>query len=225
MTTLHQYRRMRRGRRRAPSNHRPFILALVVPVALVLVAVGAGFAAGATNYYHDVTSGVLPAPEAVDARGGGAKIYDRNGTLLYEYLDENYGYHTSVPLGQISPLIQNATIAAEDASFYSNPGINVKGSTRAAIENLKPGDEFLQGTGGSSITQQLVKQLYFTPQERQERSLSRKMREAVARTRDDAGLFEAADPRVVPERDALRRTATPASRRRRRGTSASTRRT
>jgi membrane peptidoglycan carboxypeptidase len=170
---------MRRARRRTPASGKPFIIALFVPIALVLVAVGAGFAAGATNYYQDITSGVPPPQQAIDTRGGGAKIYDRNGTLLYEYLDPNYGYHTTVALDQISPLIQNATVAAEDASFYSNPGINVKGLTRAAIENLKPGPGFMQGSGGSSITQQLVKQIYETPSERTQRSISRKAREAV----------------------------------------------
>ncbi|HEY7802372.1 MAG TPA: transglycosylase domain-containing protein [Dehalococcoidia bacterium] len=179
MTHAHRYRRLRRGRSIAPSNSKPLFVALIVPLLLVMVAVGSGLAAGAVSYYHSVTAGMLTPQQAIDARGGGAKIYDRNGTLLYQYLDPNYGYETTVPLDQISPLIQQATVAAEDASFYSNPGINVKGLTRAAIENLKPGNAFLQGTGGSSITQQLVKQLYFTPQERTQRSLSRKLKEGV----------------------------------------------
>ena len=161
---------------------------MIVPLLLVILAVGSGLAAGAVSYYHGVTAGMLTPQQAIDARGGGASIYDRNGTLLYQYLDPNYGYQTTVPLDQISPLIQQATVAAEDASFYSNPGINVKGLTRAAIENLKPGNAFLQGTGGSSITQQLVKQLYFTPQERTQRSLSRKLREAVLALKLTAGL-------------------------------------
>src|SRR6185295_18782127 len=83
-----------------------------------------------------------------------------------------------VTLDQISPILQQATISAEDASFYDNPGLNVRGLVRAAFENIKPGDTFLQGSGGSSITQQLVKQIYFSPKERQERSIGRKFREA-----------------------------------------------
>src|SRR5438105_2221429 len=113
------------------------------------------------------------------ARGGGARIYDRHGTLLYEFLDEKYGLQDRVKLDQVSPFVKDATVAAEDASFYSNPGINVKGLTRATLENLKPGGDFLKGTGGSSITQQLVKQIYFTSEERQQRSFTRKLREAV----------------------------------------------
>src|SRR5207248_2484376 len=84
----------------------------------------------------------------IAARGGGARIYDRNGTMLYEFLDPDTGYQTPVKLEDVSPFIQQATIAAEDASFYDNPGVNVKGLTRAALENLKPGDSFLHGAGG-----------------------------------------------------------------------------
>ncbi len=150
--------------------------------ALPLFVVGIGSCIGvfvtASNFYSGVEAGMASPEQAIAARGGGARIYDRNGTLLYEFLDERYGYQTRVALADVSPLLQNATIAAEDASFYSNPGLNVKGLARAGIENLKPGGQFLQGSGGSSITQQLVKQIYFKPEERQQRSLSRKVREA-----------------------------------------------
>ena len=179
MTHAYHVRRMRRAHRPARHGSRPALVAIIAPLLLVVVAVSFGLVAGAASYFHNVTSGIVSPEQAIAARGGGAKIYDRNGTLLYQFLDQQYGYQDRVPLDQISPLIQDATIAAEDASFYSNPGLNVKGLTRAAIENLKPGSGFLEGSGGSSITQQLVKQLYFTPQQRQERSLSRKMREAV----------------------------------------------
>jgi membrane peptidoglycan carboxypeptidase len=181
MTRAYQYRRLRRSRRNAAvrGGRRSLVVAIAMPLILVVIAIGLGLAAGATSYYHDVTAGIAPPRQAIAQLGGGAKIYDRNGTLLYEFLDPNYGYQDPVTLDQVSPYIQQATVAAEDASFYSNPGVNVKGLTRAAVENLKPGDGFLQGTGGSSITQQLVKQIYFTAQQRSERSVSRKVREAV----------------------------------------------
>src|SRR6185295_59558 len=133
----------------------------------------------AADLYQGITDSVKSPEQAIAERGGGARIYARNGELLYQFLDENYGYQTRVKLDQVSPNVQNATVAAEDASFYDNPGINPRGLARAAIENLKPGTGFLQGSGGSSITQQLVKQIYFTPKEREERSIGRKLREAV----------------------------------------------
>jgi peptidoglycan glycosyltransferase len=149
---------------------------MLAPVFLLFVAAGVGVVAGGAAYYGGVTAEVKSPAQAIAERGGGARIYDRNGAMLYQYVDDRYGRQERVSLDQISPLVQNATIAAEDASFYSNPGINIKGIARASIENLQPGDDFLQGTGGSSITQQLVKQLYFTQEEREQRTISRKLR-------------------------------------------------
>lgn len=181
MTRAFMYRRRRM--RHVKSNaggggHRTALLLLSVPLLIFIGASCAGLFATAASYYSGIDTSLTSPEQAVAARGGGARIFDRTGTLLYEFLDEKYGRQERVPLDKVSPLIQNATIAAEDASFYDNPGINVKGLARAGIENLKPGDGFLQGSGGSSITQQLVKQIYFTPEGRQQRSATRKIREA-----------------------------------------------
>ena len=60
------------------------------------------------------------------------------------------------------------------------PGVNIKGLLRAAYENFLPGNlNFLQGTGGSSITQQLVKNIYIPEAERTKRSIPRKLKETV----------------------------------------------
>ena len=172
--------RYARGSRHASgANTRQLVLAFVVPLLIAVLAVGAGLIAAGASYYADIGDSAGSPEQAMAARGGGARIYDRHGTLLYEFLDEKYGLQDRVKLDQVSPFVKDATVAAEDASFYSNPGINVKGLTRATLENLKPGGDFLKGTGGSSITQQLVKQIYFTSEERQQRSFTRKLREAV----------------------------------------------
>jgi membrane peptidoglycan carboxypeptidase len=175
---LYRRNRLRAKKGGGGGSHRALFAVMLAPILVVMTGSCVGLLGLAASYYVDVGSNVGTPEEAIAARGGGARIYARDGTLLYEYLDDNYGRQERVSLDKVSPLIQNATIAAEDASFYDNPGINVKGIARAGIENLQPGDGFLQGTGGSSITQQLVKQLYFTPQERQERSITRKLREA-----------------------------------------------
>src|SRR5206468_469665 len=52
------------------------------------------------------------------------EIYDRNGTLLAELIDPNYGRRILVNLDQLPPNLTNATIAIEDPTFYSNPGID-----------------------------------------------------------------------------------------------------
>lgn len=77
-----------------------------------------------------------------------------------------------VPIDEIPASMQAAAIAAEDRTFYTNRGIDVKGIVRAARNNATSGS--IQG-GGSTITQQFVKILYLN----QERSYKRKVKEAV----------------------------------------------
>ncbi|HNG96909.1 MAG TPA: transglycosylase domain-containing protein, partial [Candidatus Absconditabacterales bacterium] len=95
-------------------------------------------------------------------------ITDRNGEVLYRVFDENREY---IPLGQISPMMQNAIIAAEDKSFWSNAGIDFMGIARAIVRDIGGG----ASQGGSTITQQLVKNLLLTP----EKSIKRKLKELV----------------------------------------------
>jgi membrane peptidoglycan carboxypeptidase len=132
--------------------------------------------------YDNYAKGVVP-PEQLLANlpGGGARVYDRNGTLLYQFIDELGGLRRPVPLSEISPWLREATIATEDRTFYENNGLNVRGLTRAALENFTPfaGEGVLEGTGGSSITQQLAKNVYIPREERYERTVSRKAREVV----------------------------------------------
>lgn len=97
------------------------------------------------------------------------KIYDRNGILLYKiFKDEN---RTPIALSQIPMHVQLATLAAEDAEFYSHPGFSIKGIFRSLIRNIKEGEV----SGGSTITQQLVKNALLTP----EKTLIRKIKEII----------------------------------------------
>ena len=79
---------------------------------------------------------------------------------------------TWAPLSRISPHLQRAVIAAEDASFFIHEGFDWEGIRDAALHNLESGE---MKRGGSTITQQLAKNLYLSP----ERSLFRKAREAL----------------------------------------------
>lgn len=79
---------------------------------------------------------------------------------------------TWVPLSRISTNLQRAVIAAEDASFFSHEGFDWEGIRDAAIDNLEAGE---MKRGGSTITQQLAKNLYLSS----ERSLLRKAHEAL----------------------------------------------
>jgi len=115
----------------------------------------------------------------VGADDGGIQVLDRNGEMLFEFAGPSGGFRTPVPLNQISPTLINATIATEDANFWENPGVNLKGLARATYENVAfwQNGGLFRGPGGSSITQQLAKNLYIPPEERAERDPLRKLRE------------------------------------------------
>ena len=97
-------------------------------------------------------------------------IYDVNGTLLASLHDE--ANREVVKLDEISPHLKRAVIAIEDSHFYSHHGINPSSVGRALFANLEEGQTV---EGASTLTMQLVKNLFLTP----ERSMSRKVAEAV----------------------------------------------
>lgn len=100
----------------------------------------------------------------------GVTLLDRNGKPFYEF----YNAHstTYVPLSSIAPIAQKAVIASEDKDFYKEPGFSVNGILRAVYTNLVPGGG---GSGGSTITQQLVKNALLS----QEQTLLRKYQEII----------------------------------------------
>src|ERR687892_1141884 len=104
------------------------------------------------------------------------RILDRNGNLLYEILDPTAGRRTYVTLDKISPVLIAATIATEDKEFYEHPGFDAVAIVRALWENYRTGG---QGGGASTITQQLARALLLSPEERAERTYSRKAREII----------------------------------------------
>ncbi len=111
----------------------------------------------------------LPAPEMPQA----TVIYDRNGQVLDRLYVE---CRVTVPLEDIPLHVQQAILAAEDARFYWHPGIDPLAIARAALRNVAAGRIV---EGGSTITQQLARGLYLTPQ----RTISRKIAEAVVALR------------------------------------------
>jgi 1A family penicillin-binding protein len=114
----------------------------------------------------------LPEPgKLIEAQSANStRIYDRKGVALYSvYEDVNRTY---VKIGQIPPNLQHATIAIEDKNFYKNSGFSVTGFLRGILI-----DPILHQrlSGGSTITQQLVKNVLLTS----ERSIPRKIKELV----------------------------------------------
>ncbi len=99
------------------------------------------------------------------------KIYDRTGqVLLYDYNRD--AKRNVVPLSEISPNAINATIAIEDSSFYEHGGIRITSIIRAMLADIFSGS---LSQGGSTITQQVVKNTLLTD----EKSISRKIHELV----------------------------------------------
>ena len=111
----------------------------------------------------------LPNPRLLETREipQTTKIYDRGGKLLYKiFADEN---RTIVPLSEIPDSLKKATIAIEDKDFYKHRGFDILGIIRAFRKTVFEGS--LQG--GSTITQQLVKSAFLSP----ERTITRKIKE------------------------------------------------
>ncbi len=153
-----------------------FMIAVLLSLAMLPLAVAGGVYAVYATYVQS-----LPDPGEVEIRSTQAfettRLYDRTGqTLLYEVIPPDGGRRTIVSLSQIPLNLRNATIAMEDKTFYTNPGgINLAGLARAAL-GLVSGD---YAGGGSSIPQQLIKNVMMTPEERLERSYTRKIKELV----------------------------------------------
>jgi len=103
-------------------------------------------------------------------------IYDRNNEIIAKLFTEN---RSIVELRDISPWMIKAVLAAEDADFYSHNGISIQGIARALWGNMR---QKLYGVGsiqgGSTISQQLARNLFLS-QEKEEKSLIRKLKEII----------------------------------------------
>ncbi len=99
-------------------------------------------------------------------------LYDRTGVKLGDFFDE--GRRKWVPLEAISPHLRNAVVATEDASFYDNDGIDTKRLVAALVQNAEEGEIV---SGASTITMQLARQLFYSPEDRFAPTLDRKINE------------------------------------------------
>jgi len=138
---------------------------LGVLVAVVLV-VGFAVDAYAQSFFDS-----LPSIQGLDsaAFAGDTLITDRNGAVLADV--GNHGDHRlAVKLKDISPVMIQATVAIEDKGFYTNPGFDIQGIVRAILDDLRAGHIV---AGGSTITQQLAKQQFLTP----DQTYTRKVKE------------------------------------------------
>jgi penicillin-binding protein 1A len=157
-----------RGRRRHRRSRKPSKILLGLGVLAALSAIGV-LSAGIW-----VLSVAAEAPPIEDLRpvdrGTSSEVFAADGTRLgYIQSDES---RTPIKFDRVPDDLKNATIAIEDERFYEHGGIDLNAIARAAVENVEAG-KVVQG--GSTITQQLVRNLYITDPER---NLERKIREA-----------------------------------------------
>ena len=101
------------------------------------------------------------------------RLYASDGSLLIEYAEERRVF---IDFADMPPQLVNAFVAAEDQNFWTHPGIDIQGITRAVINNTLGAIGFHTNfSGASTITQQVAKNFFLTS----ERTLSRKIKEAI----------------------------------------------
>jgi len=104
------------------------------------------------------------------------QILDRKGRLLYEVVDLDAGKQINLSLDTLPQACIEATLATEDKRFYLHPGFDPISIARAVWQNYRAGGNVV--SGGSTLTQQLARNLLLAPEERYQQSLRRKLREA-----------------------------------------------
>jgi penicillin-binding protein 1A len=162
------YARRRRKRKRVErktTRRRAVILSLVAVVGLMFAVAGAAVTSVAT-FGSSCDLGTLQQVEI----GANTFIYAADNSRLGVIPAEKN--RQPVPYKQISAWMPKATIAIEDRRFHSHDGLDVEGIARALLKNVSAGEVV---EGGSTITQQLVRNLY--PVSR-ERTVERKLKEA-----------------------------------------------
>lgn len=141
-------------------------LLLILLVFALFSALGvAGVAVGV--YFHLARD--LPKITGIDdyRPAVSTRVLAADGSLIGEFFEER---RDPVPLEVVPQHVRDAFLGAEDADFYHHPGIDIPGIVRAAIENFRAGEV---RQGASTITQQVVKRIFLSP----ERKLERKLKE------------------------------------------------
>ncbi|HTY77245.1 MAG TPA: PBP1A family penicillin-binding protein [Candidatus Bathyarchaeia archaeon] len=155
---------------RPPKRRRRWLRWIVVPFVVVLTV--AVLAAGVSAFWVlTILPRSLPSVTQLESfePSVGSRVYDENDEQITEFHVERRIF---VPLAQMPQALKQAVIATEDARFYQHFGVDPMGIARAVYQNFRRGRIV---EGGSTITQQLAKVLFLTP----DRSLDRKLKEAV----------------------------------------------
>ncbi len=127
-------------------------------------------------YYSKDLDSIRPGELAKRVQSTVTTYLDRNGKLLWEDKGDS-NYQLVVESDQLSQYLKDATVAIEDKNFYTEGGVSIPGLTRAVINNMTGGST----QGGSTLTQQLVKQVFFADEAAQRglAGIPRKIKEMI----------------------------------------------
>jgi penicillin-binding protein 1A len=132
-----------------------------------------GFIAGSVTgcvMYNNIAAGLPDPTKPLTGTDQTTQVLDRNGKAITELFAEQNRQH--VALKDIPPSVRQAVIATEDQRFYEHPGVDLLGLARAIVTDIRAGAKV---QGGSTITQQYVKQAFVGD----ESSVRRKVSEAI----------------------------------------------
>ncbi|MGD9001238.1 MAG: transglycosylase domain-containing protein [Anaerolineae bacterium] len=149
----------RRTRDRTGIHQVLRILGILLLAVLITISASVVGAVGAVTSAYSYFTRDLPEPHQIEAAEENfetTEIYDRTGQhIIARVIDPTGGERTWVYLDQLPDHLINATVASEDRSYWENPGFNPRGIARAFWADIR-GQEI---QGGSSITQQLIKNI------------------------------------------------------------------
>ena len=160
----------------APKHRQRTPLMIKILFWLILLVAAAGLAVAGVIAYYDRD---LPSTNELENYHPktSTRFFDSEGGLLAEYAEQRRVY---TPISAIPDIVKNSFIAAEDQNFYNHSGVDIWSIARAMAQNLQTK---VKGSGaisgGSTITQQVVKNILLT----NERSLARKVKEAILAVR------------------------------------------
>ena len=146
---------------------RTTLLRGLAAVVAVMLVIGLAADAYAQSFFDS-----LPSIQGLDsaAFAGDTLITDSTGKVVLADVGNQGDHRLAVKLKDVSPVAIQATVAIEDRGFYTNPGFDLAGIIRAGFDNIRAGH--IVG-GGSTITQQLAKQQFLTP----DQTVNRKIKE------------------------------------------------
>lgn len=153
------------------------IVGMMAVAFIIVTAITAAFGVvGTMRAYEDVNANLPNAAQVSVDTFQTTRIYDRNGVLLQEVDNPDLGWRTYISMEGMPEEFINATVSAEDSTFWTNEGVEPVAIVRGAVINASGSGS----SGGSTITQQLVRAVFPEQINALDRSYTRKFREALA---------------------------------------------